>query len=398
MKARVLSDQFDEVELWNQEDASELERPKGANKYHIAVTSRDWTVETIVRQVQQGNIDLDPAFQRRNAWRDHRRSRLIESFILGFPVPQLVLAENPRRRGTFIVIDGKQRLLTIASLYLSQYRDYWEKPRFSGLKVMTELNGTSLDDFLAESLYSKDRTQLGNADIRATIITGFTDEDVLYDIFYRINTGSVPLSSQELRQVLNRGEFSRYLLQITAQANPLWDVLGIDVPDPRLRDVELLLRLIALRRFSPQYRGNMKAFLDDSMKDLNSHWSSERSEIEDLTQQIFHAIKSAIKIFGAEVGRKYKADRYERSLNRALFEVQAYYLSFPAVRSAAAKNKSAILDEAKALFGDTDFIASIESTTKSIENYRTRFSKYQKMLQHALGVKLPALEIAADEK
>jgi hypothetical protein len=396
MKSRVLSDQFDEVELWNREDASELERPKGPNKYQIVVASRDWTVETIVRQVEQEHIDLDPAFQRRNAWRDHRRSRLIESFILGFPVPQLVLAENPRRRGTFVVIDGKQRLMTIASLYIPTYRDYWDQPRFSGLSVLTDLNGTPLDAFLTESQHSKERRQLGNADIRTTVITGFTDEDVLYDIFYRINTGSVPLSSQELRQVLNRGEFSKYLLQITAQPNPLWDVLGIDAPDPRLRDVELLLRLIALQRFSESYRGNMKAFLDDSMKNLNRNWSSERSAIEDLAQQLFQATKSAIKIFGSEVGRKYKGERYERALNRALFEVQAYYFSFPSVRAAAAKNKSEVLAAAKNLFADNDFTASIESTTKSVENYRTRFSKYQKMLQNSLGVKLPAVKIATE--
>jgi hypothetical protein len=313
-------------------------------------------------------------------------------------VPQLVLAENPRQRGTFVVIDGKQRLMTIASLYLPEYRDYWDQPRFSGLSVLTDLNGTSLDAFLTESQYSKERRQLGNADIRTTVITGFTDEGVLYDIFYRINTGSVPLSSQELRQVLNRGEFSKYLLQITAEPNPLWEVLGIDAPDPRLRDVELLLRLIALQRFSHRYHGSMKAFLDDSMKRLNQNWSSERAKIEDLTQEIFKATKSAIKIFGAEVGRKFKAERYERALNRALFEVQAYYFSFRNVRIAAAKNKPEVLAAAKKLFADNDFLASIESTTKSVENYRTRFVKYQKMLQNTLGVKLPTVKIATEAK
>jgi hypothetical protein len=398
MKPKVLPDELDEVELWNREDASELERPKALNKYQIVVASRDWTVETIVRQVEQQHIDLDPAFQRRNAWRDHRRSRLIESFILGFPVPQLVLAENPRRRGTFVVIDGKQRLMTIASLYLSDYRNYWAQPRFSGLSVLTDLNGISLDAFLSESQYAKERRQLGNADIRTTVITGFTDEDVLYDIFYRINTGSVPLSSQELRQVLNRGEFSKYLLQITSDPNPLWDLLGIDAPDPRLRDVELLLRLVALQRFSPLYRGNMKAFLDNSMKSLNKDWATERSEIEDLTQQIFQATKTAIRIFGSEVGKKYKGGRYERVLNRALFEVQAYYFTFPKVRAAAVKDKPALIAAAKELFADNDFTASIESTTKSVENYRTRFSKYQKMLQDTLGVKLPTIKIATEQK
>jgi len=396
MKPRILSDEFDEVESWNREDASELERPKASNKYKIAVASRDWTVETIVSQIQQGHIDLDPAFQRRNAWRDHRRSRLIESFILGFPVPQLVLAENPRRRGTFIAIDGKQRLMTIAGTYLSEFREYWTEPRFSGLSILTELNGTYLDDFLKRSQFSKERRELGNADIRTTVISGFTDEAVLFDIFYRINTGSVPLSSQELRQVLNRGGFSKYVLQVTDEPNPLWEVLRIDAPDPRLRDVELLVRLIALRRFSGSYRGNMKSFLDDSMRSMNESWLRERFDTEALTQELFKAAKYAIRIFGNEVGRKYKGGRYEQVLNRALFEVQAYYLAFPKVRVAALKNKSQVVAEAKELFSDNDFLASIESTTKSVENYRTRFSKYQKMLQRVLGFSLPTLKIATD--
>src|SRR2546428_10776086 len=140
MAVRLKNQDLDEVELWNREDAEELERPAAATSRKITVSSRDWTVETILRQIEQENIDLDPAFQRRNAWRDHRRSRLIESFVLGFPVPQIVLAENPRRSGSFIVIDGKQRLMTIAGLYLSSYRDYWNQPKFSGLQVLKDLN------------------------------------------------------------------------------------------------------------------------------------------------------------------------------------------------------------------------------------------------------------------
>jgi hypothetical protein len=394
MRAHSFSEDNDVVEQWNREDATDLDRPKSLQKYEIVVSSRDWTVETIVRQIEQRNIDLDPAFQRRNAWRDHRRSRLIESFVLGFPVPQLVLAENPRLRGSFIVIDGKQRLLTIASLYLQDYRAYWSEPRFSGLSVLTDFNDVSLDAFLAEETYSKARRQLANADIRTTVISGFKEEDVLYDIFYRINTGSVPLSSQELRQVLNRGEFAKFLLETTGKNNPLWQVLRIDIPDPRLRDVELLLRLIALRRFSREYRGNLKAFLDDSMQKLNGLWRGVQAEVEHLTGEIFLAAEAAIKIFGADVGRRLKSGRFDRALNRALFEVQAYYFSFPAVRTAALKNKTAIAQGAKQLFSNREFSASIESTTKSIANYRTRFDAYQRMLEKTLGVRVPTLQIA----
>src|SRR5688572_12259468 len=280
----------DDIEDWNNEDASELELPKSASEYNVAIAARDWTVDTIVQQVKQGNIDLDPAFQRRNAWRDSRRSRLIESFILGFPVPQIVLAENPRGKKALIVMNGKQRLLTIAGLYLENFRDYWSGSKITGLNVLKELNKVSLDDLLNSTKFATERRQLDNADIRTTVITGFSDEGVLFDIFYRINTGSVPLSSQELRQVLNRGDFAKYLINVTSEQNALWKVLGIDAPDPRLRDVELLLRLVAWRRYSRKYIGNMKPFLDETMKSLNAKWDSEQKSVERVVGQILDGV------------------------------------------------------------------------------------------------------------
>jgi hypothetical protein len=389
--------QIDDVEFWNNEDASELERPKKIENYDVAIAARDWTVETIVQQVKQGNIDLDPAFQRRNAWRDNRRSRLVESFLLAFPVPQIVLAENPRKKKTFIVIDGKQRLLTIAGLYLPEYREYWTKPRLSGLSVLQDLNRVELDTLLNAQRYTEERRKLDNADIRTTIITGFNDEAVLFDIFYRINTGSVPLSSQELRQVLNRGAFAQFLLEITSETNPLWDVLNIDKPDPRLRDVELLLRLVAWLRFSREYIGNMKPFLDETMGTLNEKWSSQAGSVRALVSDIFRGVATVSRVFGEDAGRKYKGGRFEKALNRALFEVQAYYFSFPKIRDTAIKKKKALVSAFKQLSADPDFTGSIEATTKSIENYRLRFDKFRTMLEDTLEVDtqpLPLKKIA----
>lgn len=71
------------------------------------VSSTDWTAETIIGQLTKGNISLDPIFQRRDAWTQSRKSKFIESIILGLPIPQLVLAESPEKKGAFIVIDGK---------------------------------------------------------------------------------------------------------------------------------------------------------------------------------------------------------------------------------------------------------------------------------------------------
>ena len=91
---------------------SELEEISG-----IVVAGTDWTTATIVDQLVRENIQLNPRFQRRDAWNITRKSRFIESIILGFPIPQIVLASNKKERGKFIVLDGKQRLLTILQFY-----------------------------------------------------------------------------------------------------------------------------------------------------------------------------------------------------------------------------------------------------------------------------------------
>ncbi len=93
----------------------------------LIVYSRDWTVATILNQIEQGNIDLNLGFQRRNAWNDTKRSRLIESILIGYPIPEIVLAESKGKRNSFIVIDGKQRLLTIAGYKDNEKYKYWDK-------------------------------------------------------------------------------------------------------------------------------------------------------------------------------------------------------------------------------------------------------------------------------
>src|SRR6266480_1757166 len=108
-------------EDWN----AEIEEDIRAGDYgSLVIYSRDWTIETINNQIVQGNVDLNPKFQRRNAWTDDRRSKLIESLIIGLPVPEIVLAEHPVKQKSFIVIDGKQRLLTIAG-FIDPTIAYW---------------------------------------------------------------------------------------------------------------------------------------------------------------------------------------------------------------------------------------------------------------------------------
>jgi hypothetical protein len=114
--------------------------------------------------------------------------------------------------------------------------------------------------------------------------------------------------------------------------------------------------------------------------------------------QLFKGIGAAHKIFGNRAGRKYKDGAFQVSLNRALFEVQAYFLSFPDVRLAAIRHSRAVRIAFKKISEDVEFARSLESTTKSIENHRTRFGIFCNMLERVTGESPEMLQLGAAAK
>ncbi len=103
---------YEEFEKYEEESEEDL-RTVPDTFSEAVIWGTDWTVETINSQLSKGNIDLNPKFQRRDAWNDMNKSRLVESLMLGIPVPPIILAEKKDNKGKYIVIDGKQRLLAI---------------------------------------------------------------------------------------------------------------------------------------------------------------------------------------------------------------------------------------------------------------------------------------------
>ena len=257
------------------------------------VFSTDWTAETISAQLRKGAIDLDPAFQRRDAWSAERKSKFIESIILGLPIPQIVLAERKGEKGSFIVIDGKQRLLSIQKFTT----DDGVNPPFalSGLKLRKDLNKVTYNELKSRI---GDLRSFENQSIRTVIIRNWQKEDVLYLIFHRLNSESLPLSPQELRQALHPGPFLTFADKYSFDSLGLRRTLGRTQPDFRMRDVELLVRLYAFANFSPEYRGNLKDFLDDACEKLNAEWANKTDQ---LVQQAFEfevGIRFSFEIFG----------------------------------------------------------------------------------------------------
>lgn len=363
-----------------------------ADAFTASVASRDWTVETLVSQMRKGRIDLDPSFQRRNAWLGNRKSKLIESIMLGFPIPQIVLAEHRERPGHFFVLDGKQRLLALRQFFVDSgdERDAGFEPlRLTGLEVLAELNrkdATALE---------RDRPDLiaaiENHSIRTVALSQWNSERMLLSLFLRLNTGSVQLSPQELRQALIHGDFMKWLDVQSGQLVPLRSLLGNTHPDRRMVDAELTLRHLAFSTSPVRYRGNLKLFLDDTSETYNRQWGTLRNVAESTLSEFASAIEAGFRLFGSNtLCRKWSGDKFERALNRAIFDVQMYSLSIPDVRTAL-DGKGAELTAAfkEACEQDQAFVRSITTTTKTADAFITRHRTWMRIVKLVGGIDYP---------
>lgn len=353
----------------------------------MAISGTDWTTETIVRQIEKGNIILDPDFQRREAWTTTKKSRFIESLVLGFPIPQVVLAESRDKKGRFIVIDGKQRLISLQQFM----REDSSKPhtlKLRGLEVKTELNGKTYSQMIAEGL-DTDIDALSNQPIRTIVVKNWPSVEVLYLIFLRLNTGSVKLSPQELRQALYPGNFIQFANKTAAESNGIKRILRLkkDALDFRMRDVELLIRYMAFQYFADQYHGSMQAFLDKACEQLNKDWSIKKDNIREKAKAFESATDCVYTIFGNNAFNKYKDGKYESKINRAIMDVMLYYFSDESIREAAIKKADDVRRAYEQLCtDDVQFLNSIEQTTKSMVSVTDRFKKWAEILSNCVAI------------
>jgi hypothetical protein len=344
---------------------------------NIKTYSRDWTVETIYNQIKQGNIELNPKFQRRNAWNDEKRSRLIESLILKLPVPEIVLAESISEKNKFVVLDGKQRLLTIAGFIDHNTYKYWDKPVLKDLKLKPELNNTTIELLTHESNKDSNRA-FQNSDIRCTVVFNQTSDDILYEIFYRLNSGAVPLSMQELRQSLRKGGFSDFLMESTESLGPIHQVLGLEQPDKRLIDAEILLKYVSNRVRLKDYSGNLKKFLDDTLVILNKEWNTKETEVKELYAQFNQGIGLLASIVGIDNVGRYSG---ESRFNRNIFDVQLYFFSQLQQTDLNPANKARYIENfSKLSMPDSEFRKALTAATNTKRNFAARFDIFRQSI------------------
>ncbi len=367
------------------EDESDVKVDANSFK-ELTLEGKDWTVETVLTQLKKGNIDLNPKYQRRNAWDLKKKRKLIESLIIGLPIPELILAESKEKNGSYIVIDGKQRLLTIRQFCADENNNDFKNFKLGKLDILADLNKVKFKDMCDDLALNKYRTAFENRTIRAIVINNWPNEDVLYKIFHRLNTGSLPLSTQELRQALHPGPFLDYVDEYSYQSDGTKKFLHLKDPDPRMRDVELLIRYFAFKNFSNKYRGNLKNFLDETCKSLNDNFQSEENHIKDQVKEFENAINTTTDIFENDAFRKWNSNKYVARSNKAVFDIMVYYFSKPEIRDISVEKKEDIkLKFQELCSNDPEFLQSFESSTKDISRTKKRFSTWGNALSTIIG-------------
>jgi hypothetical protein len=229
----------------------------------VTYTGTDFDVEGLVRRLQRGDIVIPTfgeastsieteRFQRRFVWGRNQMSRFIESLLLGYPIPGIFLVQQADRR--YLVLDGQQRMRTLADFYAGHHKG---KP-FVLEDVADDFSGLSY-----ESLSPEQRRTLDNTFIPAIIVRtdGSADSlDAVYQVFERLNSGGTQLTPHEIRVALYAGPIMEFL----AELNDCETWRSLYGPESRrLRDQELVLRIVALHVSPGTYRRPLKRYLND---------------------------------------------------------------------------------------------------------------------------------------
>ncbi|MCX6580997.1 MAG: DUF262 domain-containing protein [Candidatus Aminicenantes bacterium] len=321
------------------------------------------SVFQLMRKYDQGYLVIDPEFQRKLVWKPEQQSKFIESVILNFPLPPFYI--NQRKDGKFIIIDGLQRTSTLHRYINNQFE-------LQDLKAIPRLNGkffSGLDEQL--------KVKIEDKKLLLYILKPSVPLKVIYDLFNRINTGGTQLSRQEVRNCIYMGQ-STHLLKGLSEAEYFHKAIDNGIKDTRMKDREAILRVLAFSIFDYEndYKGDMSAFLEKAMVEINK---MEESKLNELKKQFRQVMELTYRFFGSDNFR-YPTPKSRGRINIAILESISYFF-LKNTDEYLLKNKERILRNYKMLIKDQGFADAVGFATGD----KTRVIKRFSMVFEVLG-------------
>ena len=347
----------------------------------IYTSPKDWTVSSLWEKYKKGNIVLQPDFQRKFVWDKKKASALIESILLGFPLPIIYLSEE--ENGKMIVIDGQQRLTSIFSFKDNSWPEGGEF-KLTSLKVLKDLNKKRYSD-----LSETEQNTLDDYSIRTVVISKNSGKDIKFDMFERLNSGSVGLNDMELRNCVYRGEYMDTLKEFAK--DPLFrELVGLREEEPRMKDVELVLRVLAFQHTNYlDYSAPMKKFLNDDCEKFKTYDSKQRKEDEERFKTALHLIKTifdkqAFKRFFIDPSHEGRWEDKSFNINISLFDIYMWFFARQD-KNKVTRNADLIREATMDLMvSDDEFIDSITRATSGNKQVKTRFDKFRQRMEAIL--------------
>jgi len=344
----------------------------------IVTDGYDMSVGEVMNLYRDFELKIDPVFQRLFRWDDIRKSRFIESLLLGIPIPPIFVYQN--KEGVWELIDGLQRLSTIlefaGQLRASDDREgdqgtvtYWEPSQLVGTKLLPSLEGKQWRLTAKENSIGKlNQIAIKRARIRVEILKAESDPNAKFELFTRLNTGGEPLSEQEVRNcvavMLNKELYSWLVERSTFDPFRI-TAAQTQTAVERQTGVELVLRFVAFRHVKYDGRMDIHEYLDNALLELadaDIDWDKERKHFE----RVFSRLADAM---GEKAFKRWDGSDFKGKFLMSLFETVGFGTSqnIDQIEKKADPNKF-IRGRAKEIWSDDTFIknsgAGVRGTTR----------------------------------
>jgi len=336
----------------------------------IKVDREPMSVFQVLRKISIGEVVLNPDFQRNVVWDPIRRSRLIESALLRIPLPAFYFDGVDANK--WVVVDGLQRLSTL--------NDFITHKNFSlrGLEYLTQIEGANFDQ-LTRGM----RRDLEETPVTLFIIRPETPNEVKFTIFYRLNTGGLVLTPQEIRHALFQGPATR-LLKKLAESKEFEKATDGGVSDIRMDARECVLRYLSFHIDSYQNysKADLNSFLSSTMTRINS-FPSQR--VDALESSFRESMQRAHEILGRVAFRKFSSTIGRRGpINKALFETWSNVLQAYDFEKLMQRKVEIRARLAKMITEDTEYLRALSAGTGGVTTVRVRFERAHEAVQEAL--------------
>lgn len=316
----------------------------------VNIKSVSMNVYNLMERLENEEIDLSPAFQRNSdLWTLENQSRLIESLMLKIPIPAFYF--DASCESEWVVIDGLQRLTAFQNFLVGDYKE-----KFQGFQYLKDFEGFTFDELPRQYI-----RRIKEAPIIAYTVEKGTPEEVVFNIFQRINTGVLPLNDQEIRQALYHGRVTE-LIQELAVTKEFLEATQYAIKTERMIDREYITRFIAFTEldYKNEYKGNIDNFLIKAMKKVNNY---SEPDLERIRKNFKTIMVYCNKIFGKYAFRKYSEEYRRGPINKAIFEMWA--VAFCKLKheqlDLLVENREKILNDFQNLQSNNDFAIALKA-------------------------------------